>query len=136
MFLSAKAFFDDNTNHNKGLLIRMQTEIPADFVRLYRKNVAPITPEATGALKRSIITQVLGNQGTIGWRLPYAAAQNAGGHTVPRTVRGIRKDTGEFGIIPAGYYPYSNGAKGFAFRAFQQTQSEMPANFRARGYIK
>ena len=137
MFMSAKTFFDDNTNKNMGTLRRMETEMPADFVRIYRKNVARTTPHVSGALKSSIITQVLGNTGTVGWRLPYAAAQNEGGHDQKQPVQGWNhRDNDGYKTIKPGFYRYKRGNKGFATRAFYQTQKDMEPLLRARGYIK
>lgn len=76
--MSAKAVFDDKLAEDELLITRSVTELPRMFVTQYRKNVAPITPKKTGALRRSIVTQVLGNQANIGWRLPYAIDQNQG----------------------------------------------------------
>lgn len=121
MFLSAQAFFEDNSANYKVLIKQAETEIPQDFVRIFRKNVVGITPRKTGALRRSIITQAIGNRAQIGWRSEYAGAQEAGQH--------------------AGSAPYTNyttpgtGPK-FAQRAFRMTQAEMKANFRQRGYTK
>lgn len=141
MFLSAKAYFDDNTVHNNRLLIRAQTEIPRQWIVLYKKNVVGITPMKTGALRRSIITQVLGNTASVSWRAPYALAQHQGGHTVPRLVKGRRSDTGEFGIIPAGSYRYRNyttpgtGPR-FGSIAFKATNAQMPGVLRGLGLTK
>lgn len=141
MYLSAKAVFNDKTKVNTALLIRMETEIPADFTRIYKQNALKVTPRGqTNRLVRSIITQATKGRGEISWRAPYAAAQNEGGHNVYRKVVGTIKPgnpgAGEFGIIPAGFYPYSNGAKGFAGRAFRQTQLDMIPLARQRGYTK
>lgn len=141
MFITAKAYFDDNTAHNNRLLTRMETDIPETFVKIYRKNVAKITPMKTGALRRSIITQVTAGRGDIGWRSRYAAAQNAGGHSQSHTVRGRNQRDGGFGTIKPDVYRYTRyttertGPK-FASRAFKQTKSEMPPYLRERGYIK
>lgn len=143
-FLSAKVFFKDGTLNNTRVLIRAETEIPAEFVRRYKKNVVQLTPKKTGALRRSIITQQLGNTAEISWRAPYAKAQNEGGHTVPNEVRGrIRSGPriGEYGIIPPGYYKYKDyttagTGPGFASTAYKRTQSEMPAVLRELGLTK
>lgn len=140
MFLSAKVYFDDQTVHLNRLLIRAQTEMPREWLRLYKKNVMGITPMKTGALRKSIITQALGTTASVGWRSPYAGAQNAGGHTVSRPIKGTIKHphprAGEFGIIPADFYPYSNNAKGFAFKAYKMTNAQMPAVLRELGLTK
>lgn len=80
MFLSAKAFFKDNSASQILLVKQAETEIPAEFVRLYKKNVVGKTPMKTGALRRSIITQAIGSRAQIGWRSAYAGAQEAGQH--------------------------------------------------------
>lgn len=139
MFLTAKAFFEDNTKSNVRLLIRANETIPAEFVRRYKRNVVKLTPYKTGALRRSIITQQIGNTANISWRMPYAKAQNEGGHTVSETRRVYIN--GRFVTLKPGYYRYKHyttpgtGA-GFAFTAFQQTQKEMPAALRELGLTK
>lgn len=136
MFLSAKATFNDKTNQHTRLLIRMETEIPQDFVRLYKKNAVKVTPIKSGRLRRSIITQATPGRGEVTWRAPYAAAQNAGGHTVTKTIKGPNKRDGGFGIILPGFYAYNNGARGFAFRAFTQTNADLQAMVRQRGFTQ
>lgn len=140
MFLSAKAFFEDGTANNTRVLLRAETEIPQDFVRLFKKNVAPLTPMKTGALRRSIITQVIGNKAEISWRVPYAKAQHDGGHTQSHTVRGKNQRDGGFGTIKPGPYVYSRYSKGggpkFGTLAYDRTRNQMPAIFRQRGYTK
>lgn len=139
MFLSAKAFFEDNTQANIRLLIRANETIPAEFVKIYKKNVVKLTPMKTGALRKSIITQQVGNTANISWRLPYARAQNDGGHTIGETRR-VNID-GRFVTLKPGFYRYKHyttpgtGPK-FAFLAFQQTQKEMPAVLRELGLTK
>lgn len=141
MLLSAKAFFDDKTAHNTRLLIRGESAIPREWLKRFRKNVVGITPMKTGALRRSIITQQLGNTASVGWRAPYAKAQHDGGHTVPRTVKGPNRRDGGFGIIPAGFYRYrryttpGTGPR-FGSIAFQKTNAEMPAVLRELGLTK
>lgn len=141
MFISAKAFFQDGTANNTRLLIRAETAIPTEYIARYKKNVVSITPMKTGALRRSIITQVMGNQANISWRSPYAKVQNEGGHTVPRMVRGTNKRDGGFGIIMPGYYKYSRyttpgTGPHFANIAFQKTNADMPAVLRELGLTK
>lgn len=141
MFLSAKAFFNNHTEANQRLLIRASTELPAEWLRLYKKNVVNITPKRTGALRRSIITQQIGTGAEVSWRAPYAAAQNQGGHYVPQNVRGINPATGRGSTIKAGYYSYrkyttAGTGPRFANIAFQKTNSEMPAVARALGLTK
>lgn len=138
MFLSAKAFFNDRIGDNITLIKQANTQLPAEFVKHYKKNVAPITPMKTGALRRSIITQVLGTRAQIGWRAPYAMAQDDGGHTVPHAVKGPNTRDGGYGTIAAGFYRYSRyttpgTGPNFAHRAFMQTVSEMPSVYRELG---
>lgn len=136
MFMSAKAFFEDHSQDNKRILVRAQTALPAEFAKLYRQKVVKLTPIKTGALRRSIITQSIGNTAMISWRSPYAAAQNAGGHRVRKPIKGPNKRDGGFGTIMPGYYRYNNGAQGFADRAFAEAQKDMPAVFRMLGLTK
>lgn len=139
MFLSAKAFFDNHIPGNNMLLIRSETMIPAEFVRRYKKNVVKLTPMKSGALRRSIITQQLGNTASISWRSAYAGAQNEGGHTVSEK-RVVNID-GQFVTLQPGFYryrKYTTGGTGphFANIAFQQTQKEMPEVMRELGLTK
>jgi hypothetical protein len=141
MFLTAKAFFQDNTQNNKRVLIRAETEIPAEFVKRFKKNVVKITPMKTGALRRSIITQSLGGRAEISWRSPYAKVQHEGGHTVSEPVRGLNPNTGKYSTIKPGFYRYRNYTTAgtgprFGTRAYQATQAEMPAVLRELGLTK
>lgn len=141
MFISAKAFFQDGTAHNTRVLLRAESQIPAEFVKRFKKNVVKITPMKTGALRRSIITQALGNQASISWRSRYAKAQHEGGHTVRKPIRGPNRRDGGYGTINPGFYRYSRyttpgtGPR-FGAIAFQQTQAEMPAVLRELGLTK
>lgn len=76
--MSAKAVFDDKMAQNELLITRSMTELPRMFVTQFKKNALPLTPKKTGALRRSIVTQVIGHQANVAWRLPYAVDQNAG----------------------------------------------------------
>lgn len=139
MFLSTEAFFDDGNRTNIALLVRAKTDIPAEFVRLYKKNVVGITPMKTGALRRSIITRQLGGTAEIAWRSPYAGTQNVGGHTVA-SKRVVNID-GRFVTLQPGFYRYRNyttagTGPNFAGKAFQATQAQMPAALRGLGLIK
>lgn len=120
MFLSAKAFFNDNTANNKFLIKQAETAIPREFVRLFKKNVVAITPRKSGALRRSIITQAMGSRAQIGWRMPYAGAQEAGGHN------------------GATYKNYTTPGTGphFARIALRATVAQMPAIMRQLGLTK
>ncbi len=139
MFLKAQAFFDNNIPGINMLLIRAKTEIPAEFVRRYKKNVVKITPYKTGALRRSIITQQLGDTANISWRQPYAAAQNQGFHTV--ATKRIVNMGGKYVTLQPGIYRYKNYTTAgtgphFANTAYQKTQAEMPEAFRVLGLTK
>ena len=139
MFLSVNAFFDNNTPGNTMLLIRAETAIPAEFVRLYKKNVVSITPAKSNQLRRSIITQQLGNTAEISWRSAYAGAQNQGYHTVA-SMRVINID-GRFVTLMPGIYRYKNyttpgTGPHFANIAYQKTISEMPPIIRELGLTK
>jgi phage gpG-like protein len=130
MFLSARAFFRDNSANYKVLVKQAETEIPAEFVKLYRRNALAVTPIGeTGYLRRSIITQAIGNRAQIGWRAPYAAAQNVGRHTVKKPIKGPNKRDGGYGTIKPGVYTYPKNA-GFAQKAFYATRRQMPAVLR------
>lgn len=139
MFLSTKAFFDDGTAHNTRVLIRAETQIPAEFVRRFKKNVVKITPMKTGGLRRSIITQQLGNTANISWRAAHAKPQHEGGHTVGSKRR--VNINGRWVTLMPGFYRYKNyttpgtGPR-FGVIAFQATQAEMPAALRELGLTK
>lgn len=118
MFLSAKAFFDPvNLDLKKTLYRRAETQLPNEFIKLYKRNVVSGTPKKTGALRRSIITQALGTRAEIGWRAPYAQAQEDGGH------------------LGAKYSNYTTPGTGphFARNAFMATSSQMQAVYRELG---
>lgn len=141
MFLSAKAFFKDGTANNTRVLIRAESQIPQEFAKRYRKNVVNITPKKSGALRRSIITQAIGNKAEISWRSPYAAAQNVG-HHANAGYRVVNFGNGKYATLgPNVSYIYRNyttkgtGPK-FASIAYQKTQSEMPAVIRELGLTK
>lgn len=141
MFISAKAYFDNKIDYNVTLLRRAETALPEEFVRLYKRNVVAITPRKTGALRRSIITQALGNTANISWRMPYAKAQDAGGHTQSHTVKGINRRDGGGGTIMPGSYRYSNyttpgTGPHFATTAFKATTAQMPVIYRQLGLIR
>lgn len=139
MFLKAQAFFENMIPGNNALLIRAETQLPAEFVRRYKKNVVSLTPRKSGALRRSIITRQIGNTAEISWRLPYAAAQNQGFHTV-REKRVVNID-GHYVTLQPGIYRYRNyttagtGAH-FANIAFQKTTNEIPEIERELGLTK
>ena len=140
MFLSAKAFFADGTANNTRVLIRAETQIPSEFVKRYKKNVVKLTPKKKGGLRRSIITQAIGNKAEIGWRSKYAAAQNAG-HHANAGYRRVNID-GQYRMLGPNvsyiYRKYTTRGTGprFASIAYQKTQSEMPAVMRELGLTK
>lgn len=141
MFLKASEFFKDGAAHNTKLLIRAETAIPVEYIKKYKKNVVKLTPMKTGALRRSIITQALGNKAEIGWRSSYARAQNDGGHDQKQPVRGQNMRDGGFGTIKPGFYRYSRYTTAgtgphFANIAYQRTNAEMPAVLRELGLTK
>lgn len=76
--MSASSVFDDHTADAELLITRSATELPRMFVEQFKKNVIPLTPMRSGALRRSIVTQVIGYEANIAWRLPYAIDQDAG----------------------------------------------------------
>ena len=121
------------------LLIRAETQLPAEWLKRYRKNVVALTPKKSGALRRSIITQQRGTQADVSWRMPYAAAQNQGYHTI-REKRVVNID-GRFVTLQPGIYRYKNYTTGgtgahFANIAFTKTNNEMPAVLRELGLVK
>lgn len=141
MFVTAKAFFQDGTANNTRVLLRAKTQIPAEFVKRFKKNVIPLTPKKTGALRRSIITQTIGDTAEISWRSAYAKAQHEGGHTVTKPIKGRNMRDGGFGTIMPGTYRYQRyttpgtGPR-FGTIAFQKTAAEMPAVLRELGLTK
>lgn len=76
--ISAKAVFDDKLAADELLITEAAVNLPRMFTVQYRKNVLPLTPKKTSALRRSIVTQSLGHTAKIAWRLPYAVDQNLG----------------------------------------------------------
>jgi len=120
VFISAKAYFSNKIDYNKTVLIRAETALPQEFIRIYKKNVVAITPKKTGALRRSIITQASGNQANISWRSRYARAQNEGGHN---------------GAVYRNYTTPGTGAH-FANIAYKKTMAQMPAVVRELGLTK
>lgn len=139
MFMSAKMFFEDNMPHNERLLIRAETDIPAEFIKRYKRNVVKITPMKSGALRRSIITLASRGRADISWRSAYAKRQNEGGHSV--TEKRVVYIDGKFVTLMPGFYRYSNyttpgTGPHFANVAFQRTRAEMPPVFRELGLTK
>ena len=119
-------------NRSVDLVRETSRKLPDDYKRMFLANARVIAPIKSGALRRSIVTQVLGRTVKIGWRVPYASAVNEGRHTVPKTVKGRRKDTGQYGVIPAGVYYHKTNSKGFADRIVRQTDRDMRNHLRQR----
>ena len=117
--MSAKAVFDDKMAENELLITRSVVTLPKMFVTQYRKNVAPLTPYKTGALRRSIVTQVMGNRANIAWRLPYAIDQN----------EGVDQKTGR---VYRNYTTPGTGPK-FKDKAFELTIRQIDPMFRELG---
>lgn len=120
MFLSAKAFFKDNSASQKILIKQAETQIPQEFVRIFKKNVVSLTPKDTGALRRSIITQAMGNRAQIGWRSRYARIQN---------------QPEDYGVSYENYTTPGTGPH-FAEKAFRSTRAEMALVLRQLGLSK
>lgn len=76
--MSAKAVFDDKLAADELLITEAASNLPRMFTVQYRRNVLPLTPRKTGALRRSIVTQAIGHTAKIAWRLDYAIDQNLG----------------------------------------------------------
>lgn len=139
MFLKAKAFLEDASSNNATVLIRAESQIPQEFVKLYKKNVVAFTPKKSSALRRSLVALAAGNSANISWRSRYAAAQNRGYHTVGQK-RVVNID-GKFVTLMPGVYRYkkyttAGTGPGFANKAYQKTQREMPAVMRELGLTK
>lgn len=120
--MSAKSVFDDHMAENELLITRSMTELPQMFVTQYKKNVIPLTPFKTGALRRSIVTQVMGNQANIAWRLPYAIDQDEGVDQKSGTV----------------YHHWTTPGTGphFKDKAFEATIKQVDPMFRELGLVK
>lgn len=100
--ISLKASVDFADNHlaeNGRLVVSTGHLIPEQFTQTYRRAIASAdrVPAKSNRLRRSVRYQVLGNQATIQWLAPYAAAQEAGQsngriyrkYTKPGTGRGF-----------------------------------------------
>lgn len=132
--VSVRISTNDGMDQNKRLVQKLNHLLPEEYWKLYKKNVVGITPRKSSALRRSIAHSVIGNQLTIWWRSKYAAAQNAGGHTVPSMVRGINPNTGKGSTIMPGYYRYrqyttAGTGAGFKEKATEMTQAQFMAEF-------
>lgn len=141
MILSASGFFDARRRISEmgELIARVDTVVPAEYVKLYKQNVIPYTPKRTSALRRSVITRSSKGVAEIGYRVPYAVVQNRGYHSQTHTVRGWNQRDGGFGTIKPGRYVYSRyttpgtGSQFFA-KGKQKTDKEFPAKLRILGY--
>ena len=142
MAFSAKAYLKTvQLDLDRQLYRRAETQLPEEFAKLYKKNVVKITPKKTGRLRRSILAAVSDGRVDIGWRAPYARAQDEGGHTQTHTVRGINRRDGGGGTIKPGTYRYRRyttpgTGPGFATKAFKATTAQMPALYREMGLTK
>jgi len=138
--MSAKAFFKSgDLDKTRILYRRAETDLPDEFIRMYKKNVVSITPKKSGALRRSIITQSTGNRAEIAWRLPYAIPQDEGGHTVTER-RKVRIGDRWVTLAPGKYryhrYTTPGTGPGFATKAFIATNEQMPEAYRRLGLTK
>lgn len=136
MFVKADVFFKNAMKDKAILTLEAKTNIPEELAKRFKKNVAPITPMKTGALRRSIITLKGENEVLVGWRAgKKALAQNAGGHTVKKPIRGINPETGKYSTIRPGYYRYKKYTTPgtiprFAQVALELTQKEVDSVIR------
>ena len=133
--MSAKAFFDDHTDDNTRLLHTATNLFPEVYKRVYLANASKIAPIRTGALRKSIVTQTLGNKVSIGWRAPYAASVNAGQHTVART-RIIELSNNTWMFLQPGVHRHHTGSAGFLDRIISATTKDMVAEIRKLGLTK
>lgn len=76
----ATDFADDHLGENGRLVISTGHMIPQEFINTYRRvlRAQNRVPAKTFRLRRSVRYQVLGNEATVQWLAPYAAAQEAG----------------------------------------------------------
>ena len=131
---SAKIFFDDKLGPKFKVVKTTINAYPEEYRKRFLANARILTPKDSGWLRKSIITQVTGYTVKVGWRAKYAMVVNAGGHTVPRPVRGMNPKAGEYSTIAAGFYRHKTGNKGFADRTAKLTNEEM--NLWVKGKIK
>lgn len=129
MDISAKTFFAD-TPVKRIKLIHQQTNMyPEAYRRLFLGNARKIAPIKSSALRRSIVTQVLGDTVSIGWRVPYAAAVDAGGHTDKTThfapAMGLGYRGRGYTTRPDWFHPYRTGSEGFKDRIVTATRKDM-----------
>lgn len=120
--MSAKAVFDNSLKYDQDLLRTSTAILPELWVTQFKKNVIPFTPKETGALRRSIITQVSGNKAYIAWRLPYAKDQN----------EGVDSKTGR----PYEHWTTPGTGPDFMGKAYRKTYRDMQATIRSLGLTK
>lgn len=130
--VSVKVDVDDGMKENVKLMQNLKHIWPEEYWKLYKKNVAPLTPAKRNWLRRSIRHSVAGNELTIWWEAKYAAAQNDGGHTV-RQRRVVNID-GNFVTLMPGYYPYrryttAGTGSGFREKAMDLTRQQFIEEF-------
>lgn len=122
---------------SRRLMSTLKHTIPEEYWSLYKKNVVNITPKKSAALRRSIAHSIVGNELTIWWRVPYAAAQNLGYHTDKTKHFVPAEGYGEGGrgymAMPGRRHYYRNytttpGA-GFMEKAADMTQREFVDRF-------
>lgn len=134
--ISVKAALAGGIDRNQLLLRQFRTEHPYVHRNTYFRIARAISPERTGRLKRSIGSQILGDQLTIIWRAPYAAAVNAGGHTDKSDhfapAKGFGYRNAGYRTKPGWFHPYTTGSKGFANRISIQTGKEMEEYIRRK----
>ena len=140
-FLKASAVFEDHTQDNIKVIMRAETEFPDEWVRTFKRLVIPLTPKTSGGLRRSIITRKIPGGAEVTWRSRYAKAQDDGGHTVNKKIRGTNRRDGGYGIIMPGFYRYKQyttpgTGPDFARKAARATHNEVPAMWRKLGLIK
>lgn len=128
------AILNDKSKENTRVIIQTKNMYPEQFRKFFYKNARAISPQQTGWLKRSIRSQITGNEVIISWAARYARAVNDGQHTVRRPVRGINPNTGLYSTISPGVYQHKTGSKGFADRIHQQAIRDMRAWTESRGF--
>lgn len=118
--LSLKSTVDFANNHlaeNGRLVLSTGHLVPKEFVDTYRQVLRSQdrVPAKTNRLRRSVRYQVLGNQATVQWLAPYAAAQEAG-MSNGRIYR---------------FYTKPGTGRGFGQMALSETRQIFMANFAA-----
>lgn len=136
MYISVKAFLSDGLDRKIKLIRQFETEYPYVLRNKYFANARAMSPEITGYLKDSIGSQILGNNLTIVWRAPYAAAVNAGGHTDKTThfapAEGFGRNGKGYMATAGTFHPYNTGSKGFVNRIGVKTFNDMEEYIRSK----